>query len=158
MIRPAKPDDLLAILAVAVAANLFSAEETMPLRNILEEYFQAGVSDEHVWIVDEQGGQLFGVAYYTTAQMADRTWYIKMIAVSPDHQGRGRGTAMMRYIESELADQGQRVLLVETSSLPFYDRTRAFYAKCGYDKEARIREFYKDGDDMIVFRKSLAAR
>jgi ribosomal protein S18 acetylase RimI-like enzyme len=158
MIRPANPNDITAILAVAVEAKLFSAEETTPLKNILEGYFQAGANQEHVWMIDEQERETLGVAYYAAAQMSDRTWYIKMIAVSPDHQGRGRGAAMMRHIESELSARGKRVLLVETSSLPLYDRTRTFYLNCGYDEEARIRDYYADGEDMIVFRKSIAAR
>jgi ribosomal protein S18 acetylase RimI-like enzyme len=47
--------------------------------------------------------------------------------------------------------------LVETSGLPKYDRARAFYTKCGYEEEARIRDFYTTGDDKIVFRKALNA-
>lgn len=54
-----------------------------------------------------------------------------------------------------LAARGERVLLVETSGLASFERTRAFYRKCGYDEEARIREFYQAGEDKIVFRKSL---
>jgi hypothetical protein len=41
--------------------------------------------------------------------------------------------------------------------LPTFERTRAFYAKNGYDQEARIRDFYKSGEDKIVFRKALTA-
>lgn len=80
-----------------------------------------------------------------------------MIAVRPDCQGRGRGTTLMRHVENALRTSGQRVLLVETSGLPSYERTRAFYAKCGYEKEARSRDFYAAGDDKIVFRKVLNA-
>jgi ribosomal protein S18 acetylase RimI-like enzyme len=57
-----------------------------------------------------------------------------------------------------LTVRGARVLLVETSGLPSFERTRAFYRKCGYDEEARIRDFYKAGDDKIVYRKMLDAQ
>ncbi len=53
--------------------------------------------------------------------------------------------------------RGGRMLLVETSGLPDFERTRAFYRKCGYEEEARIRDFYAAGDDKVVFRKVLNA-
>ncbi len=79
-----------------------------------------------------------------------------MIAVRPDRQRQGRGAALVRYVEETLMARGARVLLVETSGLESFERTRAFYRTCGYDEEARIRDFYKAGDDKIVFRKALA--
>ena len=63
----------------------------------------------------------------------------------------------MRHVEQALAARGGRVLLVETSGLPGFERTRAFYRKLGYDEEARIREFYQAGEDKVVFRKALGA-
>ena len=50
------------------------------------------------------------------------------------------------------------MLLIETSGLATFERTRAFYHALGYDEEARIREFYKAGDDKVVFRKALKQR
>ena len=35
--------------------------------------------------------------------------------------------------------------------------TRAFYAKCCYEEEARIRDYWAEGDDLVVFRKALDA-
>ena len=49
------------------------------------------------------------------------------------------------------------MLLLETSGLPEFARTRAFYRTNGYDEEARIREFYAAGEDKVVFRKALVA-
>jgi ribosomal protein S18 acetylase RimI-like enzyme len=80
-----------------------------------------------------------------------------MIAVHPDRQRQGRGEALVRHVERAVADRGGRLLLVETSGPASFERTRAFYRRCGYEEEARIREFYKAGDDKIVFRKLLAA-
>lgn len=43
------------------------------------------------------------------------------------------------------------------SGLDSFELTRSFYRKNGYDEEARIRDFYRAGDDKIVFRKALDA-
>ncbi len=47
------------------------------------------------------------------------------------------------------------MLIVETSSLDRFERTRRFYRDRGFVEEARIREFYGPGDDKIVFWKLL---
>lgn len=72
-------------------------------------------------------------------------------------QGRGRGTALLCYVESALRAEGQRLVLVETSGSSDFERTRAFYAKCGYEAEARIRDYYAAGEAMVMFRKALNA-
>jgi ribosomal protein S18 acetylase RimI-like enzyme len=89
--------------------------------------------------------------------MADRVWNLYMIAVHPDYQGQGRGTELPRYVEDTLQASGQWMLLIETSGLSNYDRTRALYIKRGYEQEARIHDFWTMGDDKIVFRKVLTA-
>jgi hypothetical protein len=49
--------------------------------------------------------------------MTEGTWNRYLIAVHPDVQGTGVGTAMLHHIEQLLATRGERVLLVETSGL-----------------------------------------
>ncbi len=55
-----------------------------------------------------------------------------------------------------LLEAGQRVLIVETSGLPEFERTRKFYDKCNYERAAVIRDFYQDGEDKVVFWKKLS--
>ncbi len=61
----------------------------------------------------------------------------------------------MHEAETALAVLGQRVLLVETSGLPEFDRTRDFYRLLGYTEEARIHDYYAAGEDKVVFWKAL---
>ncbi|MCU0535853.1 MAG: GNAT family N-acetyltransferase [Hydrococcus sp. Prado102] len=136
---------------------MFPANETEALGQVLADYFDGNLEDGHTWVIDEEEGKLLGVAYYAPVPMADRVWNLYMIAVHPNLQGQGRGTMLMQYVENVLRENDQRLLLVETSGLPKYDRTRSFYAKCGYDEEARIRDFWAVGDEKIVFRKALNA-
>ena len=63
---------------------------------------------------------------------------------------------MMQYIEQLLAKTGVRILLIETSGLEEFARTRAFYHQCNYTKEARIREFYAPAEDKVVFLEEVA--
>jgi len=124
---------------------------------MLADYFAGNADAGHACVIDEEGGGPLGVAYYAPTPAADRTWYLTMIAVRPDRQGHGRGAALMRHVEGALRTNGQRLLLVETSGLPDFELTRRFYAKLGYGEEARVRDFYAAGDDMVLFRKVLNA-
>lgn len=155
MIRSTTPDDSATLIALAVATGLFAEDETEALNKVLADYFSGNLGAGHKWIIDEEEGKPCGVAYYAPELIADRTWYLYMIAVHPDFQRQGRGMTLVQYVENELRSNGERLLLVETSALPQYDRARAFYKKCGFEEEARIRDFYTTGDDKIVFRKVL---
>jgi ribosomal protein S18 acetylase RimI-like enzyme len=89
MIRPTTPDDSAALIALAVAAGLFPANETEALGKVLADYFGGNINEGHVWVIDEEEGEPRGVAYYAPELMADRTWNLYMIAVRPDCQGQG---------------------------------------------------------------------
>lgn len=137
-------------------AHLVGINEMFPpeMMEDMTSPYLARETDSQRWIVFDDG-EIRGVAYYVLEAMTEGTWNVLMIAVYPPAHGRGIGSALMRFIEDELARQGERILLVETSGLPEFKRTRGFYDMLGYDREARIREFYAVGDDKIVFRKAL---
>jgi ribosomal protein S18 acetylase RimI-like enzyme len=121
---------------------------------MLAGYFN-GDTSEDFWLTIDEGG-LLAVAYYVPEQMTQGTWNLLLIAVHPARQGQGRGLALLHHIEQALVERGARLLLVETSGLPSFERQRDFYRKCGYNEEARIRDFYQAGEGKIVFRKALA--
>ena len=156
MIRPTTPDDAAALIALAGAIG-FESNELEALSEMLADYFDGDSNSGHFWLTDDDDAPV-GVAYCEPERMTDGTWNLQLIAIQPDRQGQGRGTALLRYVEQALTERRARVLLVETSGLPNFERTRSFYRKCGYDEEARIRDFYKTGDDKIVYRKALAAK
>ena len=54
-----------------------------------------------------------------------------------------------------LKARAARLLIVDTSSLPAFDGARAFYPALGFREEARIRDFWTDGDDKVTFAKRL---
>jgi ribosomal protein S18 acetylase RimI-like enzyme len=156
MIRPIAPDDMNGLIALANASGLFESNQLEELKEMLSDYFGNNNSDRF-WVADDDNG-IVGVAYTEMERMTDGTWNLLLIAIQPEDRGQGRGTTLLRYVEQMLTLQGGRILLVETSGLPEFERTRAFYRKCSYDEEARIRDYYKAGDDKIVYRKALSVR
>lgn len=152
MIRPLAPDDADAVVGLAVDSGLFPAGEVEPVVALLADYVE-GRAPGHRGDVDHDGGELVAMAYYQPAAATDRTWYLTMIAVRAGRQGEGRGSALLAHVEEQLRARGQRMLLVETSGLATFEPTRAFYQRAGYHQEARVRDFFEPGDDMVLFRK-----
>ncbi|WP_414622153.1 GNAT family N-acetyltransferase [Calothrix sp. CCY 0018] len=154
MIRPTTPDDTTALIALAKATGLFEPSQLDEVNEMLAEYF--GNSDsENLWFTDDDDEPV-GIAYCEPERMTNGTWNLQLIAIHPDRQRQGRGAALIRYVEQAVAEQGGRILLVETSGVPSFEFKREFYRKCGYQEEARIRDFYEAGDDKIIYRKVLA--
>ena len=87
--------------------------------------------------------------------MAEGTWNILMLLIAPAFQRQGYGQSLISHVEKTLEARGERLIIVETSSLDEFEKAQSFYLKCGYAEEARIRNFYAAGDDKIMFSKSL---
>lgn len=120
------------------------------------DYFGGNWEYGHRSITAEQDGFLQGFAYYAPAAMTDRTWYLYWIAVRKDIQARGVGSELLRYLEKDIREQHRgRVLFIETGSLPHYEKTRQFYVKHNYETHALLKDYYAEGDSMVVFRKVL---
>ena len=161
MIRPAQPSDTAAVVQLAISSGLFAEDEAEVVRTLMDDFFARTMADGHGCLVDMDddldGDVAAGVAYFQPVAATDGTWTLLMIAVRAEQQGQGRGSVLLSEVENQLRRQQQRLLLVETSGVPDFALTRAFYDKAGYGVEARVRDYYAAGDDMVLYRKALAA-
>ncbi|MFL5244019.1 MAG: GNAT family N-acetyltransferase [Gemmataceae bacterium] len=155
MIRPTTPDETPVLMALAQGTGVFKPFEIEALKEVLDDYHQHAQEMHHRAVTFEENGQTIGFAYYAPAAMTDRTWYLYWIAVSKQIQAKGVGSKLLKHAEDDILKQNGRLLLIETSSLPHYGLTRQFYLKHHYDQAAVIKDFYADGDDLVVFRKKL---
>lgn len=154
-IRAATPQDAAAIAAIAVDSTLFGPDDVEVVTGMMAAYFDGRQAEGHGCVVLDGDDGPRAVAYFEPAEVTDRTWYLTMIAVRRAHQGSGLGGRLMHHVEDDLRRRGERLLLVETSGTPAFDATRNFYRGLGYREEARVRDYYADGDDMVVFRRAL---
>lgn len=150
MIRPVAAADLPALKAVIDGVGLFPSEM---LDGMVEGHL-AAQAGEDIWLTADEDGPV-AVLFCAPERMTQGTWNNLLLAVHPSRHGRGVGASLLAHVEAVLRERGAHLLLVETSALPAFERTRRFYRFRGYEEEARIRDFYGPGDDKVVFRKAL---
>ena len=117
---------------------------------MIRPFFEEG--DGSIWLTLREPEPI-GVLYCAPEKFTEGTWNMLLIAVHSDYQNSGRGASLVSHLEATLREQGARLVLVETSSIPYFEQARSFYRKLGYAQAARIHEFYGPGDDNLVFRK-----
>lgn len=112
------------------------------------------LNTEYVALValDEEQ-RLVGAIAYGETPMTLGTFDLYWIATSPEHRRNGVGAFLMTEMEADLRRRGARLVRIETSGTSAYDGTRGFYERFGYRETARIPEFYRPGDDLVVFSK-----
>ena len=146
IVEPAKPEDRQGILAVTANIDIFSDEEKDTVRELWDEQEKG-----YNFLVAREGERLLGYSCFGERALTEGTYDLFWIAVDPSARRLGAGKALMRATESEVQKRGGRLLVIETSGLDKYESTRTFYDAAGYEKEAVIRDFYKPGDDLVIF-------
>ncbi len=150
-VRLTTKGDIPDLKEVLRETGLFPADM---LPELLDSFLSAGESEDY-WLTCEHDGSAIGFCDAVPEKLAEGTWNMLAIAVSPEHQGTGAGRAMVDHLESGLRKAGHRVMIADTSGTYEFANTQEFYRKRGYTEEARIRDFWAAGDDKIVFWKAL---
>ena len=78
---------------------------------------------------------------------------IYWIAVDPENGRSGTGTVLILEMEKRLKQAGSGHIYVETSSTEGYAPARLFYEKHDYQLVSQLKDFYREGDDRMIYRK-----
>ena len=147
-ITPTRADDIPALGQILDQTELFPSDM---LKDMLAPALNG--SSPALWLTAQLDGTAIGFSYSEPEMLAEGAWNMLAIAIAPEHQGKGHGADLVRATEAQLRETAQRLLIVETSGLEAFASTRRFYDAAGYDQEARIRDFWADGDDKVISRK-----
>jgi ribosomal protein S18 acetylase RimI-like enzyme len=148
--------DGLQIHAITAHTTVFNQEEVECVDELWDEYRAVGSEKSgYFFLVEKDGDLVLGYACYGPRALTDRTYDLYWIAVNPDARRGGVGRKLLSATEEAIRKLGGRLLIVETSGLPKYEPTRAFYLATGYRLEATLKDFYTEGDDLAIFTKHL---
>jgi len=144
------------IHAITASIPIFNQEEVECVDELWKEYQERGPeASGYSFLVDREEGRVRGFACFGPRALTDRTYDLYWIAVDPGIHRGGVGKGLLAATEEAVRAQGGRLLIVETSGLEKYTPTRGFYLATGYTQEAILRDFYRDGDDLVIFTKHL---
>ncbi len=77
--------------------------------------------------------------------------YLELLALLPDFQNQGVGSALLGWLEQEALHREARSLWACASS--FNEQALRFYARHGFAETAMLRSLVADGFDEVLLRK-----
>lgn len=132
----------------------FSPEEVACALELIDLAMKPDHPDYRV-LVATRDQRLVGYICYGPTPMTEGTFDLYWIASDPQARGQGVGASLVSGMEGDLRQRQGRLIRVETSATEAYGPTRGFYESMKYKEEARIKDFYKVGDDLILLTKRL---
>jgi GNAT superfamily N-acetyltransferase len=142
------------VLALVRATDFFTPDEVGVAEELIDIYLERpDQKDYGVVVVESDQGAPAGYMTWGPTPLAEDAYDLYWMAVAPSEQGKGRGKELVRWLEAEVGRRNGRVIIIETSSQPKYHGTRQFYIDLGYKEVARIPDFYRAGDDRVIYAK-----
>jgi len=154
-IRPLAANDKPAIMRILQQVPEFEPEEVVVAEELIDCYLQDSVASGYLILVAESDSMLAGYVCYGNTPLTKGTWDIYWMAVDPSKQSKGIGKALLSSAEEDIASRKGRLIIIETSSKPMYEKTRQFHRARGYERIGRIADFYAPGDDKLIYQKRL---
>ena len=156
MIRPATKDDLPALTRVATGTEMFLGDELPHFMRSLEAHLSPTEEDGGAFsllVAADDAAKVVGAAYFGPEAMAQGVMNLLFIGVLPEARRGGHGGALLLAFEDAVRAAKARLAIIKTASDEVFAPAWGLYRSRGYDEEARVRDYYDDGLDKLVFRK-----
>ncbi len=96
-----------------------------------------------VWVAEVDGVITGFIAYTVNSQEngQDNTGEVELLAVHPDYQNRGIGTALNHFALAKMKASGMKLAIVATGGDPGHAPARRSYEKAGYTALPGVRYY-----------------
>ncbi|TVQ85590.1 MAG: GNAT family N-acetyltransferase [Bacteroidetes bacterium] len=149
-------NDLDRVRQITLSTGFFRDDEVEVAVELVTEAFMKGQEQSgYFFLFSMMGDHTTGYVCYGPTPCTMGTYDLYWIVVDNNYRGNGTGKMLMQQTEKELIARKARKLYIETSSTEKYLPTRNFYENCGYIEEARLKDFYSNGDDKVIYSKVL---
>lgn len=151
-IRKAVKSDRDALVGMINASGNLSVVEKECAAELLDIYLDNSGQKDYSFIVEtDDKNSAMGYACYGMRPLTEGTYDLYWIVVDSARRRSGVGARLIDAVLERLKAAGARILVAETSGTKEYEDVMGFYLKNGFALEARVKEFYKPGDDLMMF-------
>ncbi len=158
-IRRLTPPDRGDLERLLQASGTFNEEEIRVALEVIDAAIAEPGKDYHVLVAENDAGRCMSYVCFGPTPMTEAAFDLYWIATHPEARGQGLATRLLDRMEGELSASGRNsTVRIETSQLESYGAARIFYERAGYAEVGRIRDFYKPGDDLVIFAKRIEPR
>jgi len=155
-IRPLMTPDREAVHRILLQREVFNDKEVQVALEVLDEYFRKGAAESGYEAYGSfSGPKLGGYLCFGPIPLTDERYDLYWIAVDEEMSEKGVGKSLLQFMENKIRERGGRKIYAETSSTTAYHPARSFYRKNGYAVTAVLKEYYRPGDDKIIFLKDI---
>ncbi len=148
-------DDTGHVRRISTASGYFRPDEVDVAVELVNEALVKGDSSGYHFIFADIGNRTAGYCCFGPIPCTIGSFDLYWIAVDNALRRQGIGRIMLAQAEKLVLSRGGRQMYIETSSLPTYHDTHAFYISNGYKQVSELKNFYQDGDDKITYMKRL---
>ena len=163
-LRELRAADRAPIAALLRATGAFTEEEVGVALELVDVALSKRVErpDDYRFLVADapegtHGERVAGYVCWGLAPMSDGVFDVYWIAVDPAAQRHGIGARLLHAVEEDVARRGGRTILIETGGKESYAPTRRFYERAGYAEAARIPDFFRVGDDKVIYARRVTS-
>ncbi len=150
-----RPSDRQAVREIVHSTGFFHDHEIDVAVELVDERLAKGEPSGYYFIFAENSGETVGYTCYGEIACTKGSFDLYWIAVSNSQRGLGVGKKLLERSEKDIARRGGRKVYIETSLKGQYASTRHFYLRCGYTEAARLKDFYAESDDKVIYEKTL---
>ena len=158
IVRPLAAADREGVCRILEGAGNFTSEEIAIALELVDEWIELGEASGYLTYVLESptdGASVLGYVCFGPTPLTEWTYDLYWIAVDKSKHRGGVGKRLLKFVEEEVERRGGRLLLIETSSQETYGGTIQFYERTGYELVGKVTDYYKAGDDKLIFAKRL---
>ena len=156
-VREATRDDLSGLRAIGDDSAMFLGDEIEFFLTVASEAVDGGQEGSPILRV-ATGTDPFtveGAALFQSEAMAQGVANLLFVGALAASRGKGVGQALIENFEAWARGGDHRLAIVETASDDQFAPAWSLYERNGYEREARVRDYYAPGTDKIVYRKAL---
>ena len=147
--------DITRVMEIVDSTRFFYDHEVEIAVELVTERLSKGESTGYYFVFAEVDGVTAAYSCFGPITMSKTSFDLYWIATHNDFRGKGIGKKLLDETFNAARIMGCRIIIAETSGLPHYAPTRAFYDTTGFELEASLKDFYDMGDDKVFYTKRI---